>query len=88
MKSLCNYKFSSKIAPTIFSVLPTIVSGDEIITIYGEQFGYSAAKLSVTIGSQTCAIVSVNDTTVICTLSGLNIGIQNINVYLEGTLIQ
>ena len=83
--SNCTFEFSSDIAPIVSSVIPTNVSSPAVVTIYGSKFGNNTSLLTVTIGTQNCIVESADDETITCTLLGLSVGSQYVNVNLNGT---
>ncbi len=83
--SLCNYQFSSTIAPTIYSGTPLNVSGPANMTIIGSNFGNDATKLTVKIGNDNCNITAATNSTIVCRLLSLSVGPQNVLVNLKGT---
>ena len=80
----CNFTFSDSITPVIDSIDKTNINDTDSITLTGANFGSVIENTNVTIGSQLCAIQSVNDTEIICQLDGLNLGSQSINVNIIG----
>lgn len=80
----CNYEFASNVAPFISSISPLSIADQSNVTLSGYNFGNDKTKLSVTIGSQACNIVDANNQTIFCTLPGLELGKQNVNVNLAG----
>jgi hypothetical protein len=82
-RSSSSYEFSNAYTPVVNSVSPTQVSGSQEITIDGE--GLSANTL-VTIGNQTCQVVSANETQIICQLAGLDLGAQSVSLNVQGSL--
>lgn len=83
----CQFEFSTTIAPTITLVSPTSVSGSASVQIDGTNFGTDITKLSVKIGQQVCAVSSSTGTSLTCSLSGLEVGNQNIYLNLDGNVV-
>jgi len=80
----CSYEFSAQNTPQISSVSPTSVSSaDTEITISGSGFGNVESDVEVLIGSQDCVVSGVSDTEINCTLYGLEIGEQTINLRVK-----
>ena len=78
---ICIYNFVSTGAPTLSSVWPEYVdSTNTIVTISGENFGEIVENVDVQIGSQICTVLYVNDTEITCSLLGLEIGPQQVNL--------
>lgn len=80
----CQFQFDSSIAPTLSAVSPTSVNSATTITLTGTNFGSDSTKLSVKIGKQTCAVTAASGTSATCTLAGLEVGAQSIQVNVIG----
>ena len=83
----CNYQFSSAIAPKIFFATPLNVSGSTNLTINGSNFGVDTTKLTVTIGSDNCLVITATNNAIVCKLASLSVGPQNLLVNLKGNAI-
>ena len=83
--SNCNFTFTADVTPTVNSIQPTTFTAlNTQFTISGVNFGTDSSKVHVTIGSVNCAIVSVVDTSIVCTLAALDLGSQSIDVLVDG----
>ena len=81
----CNFTFDSTLTPSVSSISPTsLTTPNTVFTISGNSFGTDMSKVHVTIGQVTCQVTSVVDTSIVCTLANLNLGIQNVNVLIDG----
>ncbi len=79
-----SYAFSAEDTPEILSVSPTSVSlANTEITISGNLFGTSSSDVEVKIGVQDCVVSTVTNTEIKCTLSGLEIGDQSVNLRIK-----
>ncbi len=79
--SSCSFNFSSSVAAQVTAVSPTTVNAPNTqMTLTGMNFGTDPTQLTVTIGKQSCVVDSCTDTSILCTLSGLDLGENHITV--------
>lgn len=85
----CSFTFNSETVPTIDSVSPTTVNQTTDLTIIGQNFVDDNDKslIKVKVGNQYCQVTSSNLTQIDCTLDGLDIGAQNININIESNIL-
>ena len=80
----CNYAYTTAGVPTLSQVSPLLVSDSTNITIVGSGFGVVQNQIRVTIGGQSCSVLSLTNTNILCNLPNLDIGAQNVVVNLQG----
>ena len=78
----CNFTINSTFTPIVQSVFPSTVSDSTTqIVITGQTFGTEKSTLNIKVGKQNCTLVSVEDTSITCSLlDGLDLGDQAIEV--------
>ena len=69
------YAYSTTDTPTITIADPLTVNGGETVTLEGTLLDSDDSKLGVTIGGETCTIVSSTTTSVTCTVPSLAGGV-------------
>jgi len=79
-----NYTFSQAITPLLNSSSPLSVNSSSVVTLIGDNFGTDLANLVITIGTQICQPLAVNNTEITCQLNGLNLGDQNVKLNIIG----
>jgi hypothetical protein len=79
-----NFTFSEAITPVLNSASPSNVFHSSIVTLDGNNFGTDTSALRVTIGTQQCEPLTVNNTEITCQLTGLNLGDQTVLLNVIG----
>ena len=83
-----NFSFTIDVTPEISSISPiTFDDLNTTFTINGKKFSNDMSKVQVTIGSETCELVSSSLTSISCVLPRLNLGAQYVNVLVKSKLI-
>lgn len=81
----CNFTFTSDVTPTVSSIQPTsLTTLNSQFTISGSNFGSDSSKVHVKIGSVDCILVSLVDTSIVCTLAALDLGSQSVDILVDG----
>uniref|UniRef100_H3AM42 G8 domain-containing protein n=1 Tax=Latimeria chalumnae TaxID=7897 RepID=H3AM42_LATCH len=78
-----SYVYEARLTPCVSSVLPSStssVSASTILTITGTGFGSALQNVKVTVGKSPCHVLSVNSTTINCTVGYLVTGPHEISV--------
>lgn len=83
---ICNFEFNSANSPVIDSVSPTTVSQRTDLTIDGQNFDNQISLVKVKVGNQNCQVTSSTINQIMCTLDGLDLGLQNINLNIESKI--
>ena len=84
MNQNCSFTFTNDSISSLFSVYPTTGNQDSSpITISGSDFPSSSADVTVTIGSQSCDIQSINSTTIVCIPEPGVAGVYDVKVLLD-----
>jgi hypothetical protein len=77
----CAFAFSSAVAPLVTAVSPASVTQPNTeLTLTGSSFGTDSTQFTVSIGASPCAVSSVTDTSITCTVAGVSLGANNVNV--------
>ena len=77
MNTNCTFTISSNYTPLINSISPNTVNDSNTqIVISGINFGNQTDKVTVKIGNQNCLVNIIDDSSITCTLDGLDLGIQ------------
>lgn len=79
----CNFEFSTANTPVITSVSHSSVNQSTDLTISGQNFVDTQSLIKVTIGSQNCQVTSSNSIEIVCSIDGLDVGAQDININVE-----
>ena len=83
----CEFTFSAVQTPEVSSFSPSTITSDGVqVTISGSGFGTTLNDVTITVGSvdNVCNVVSVSDTEIICTMSGVHAGTQPWSVHISG----
>ena len=83
----CNFTFTTDSTPEVSSISSNYFNDlNNIYNITGSRFSNSSSKVQVRIGTEICKVENANNTEIVCVLSRLNLGLQNVSVYVEGNL--
>ena len=83
-----NFSFTIDVTPDISSISPiTFDDLNTTFTIAGSKFSNDMSQVQVTIGTETCELVSSSLTSISCVLSSLNLGAQYVNILVKSKLI-
>lgn len=81
---VCNFTYSANYTPVISSISPISINSSSQVSIKGSNFGTNISSVNIDIGGQECVIDSLNDSQLACLLNGINLGIQQINLNING----
>lgn len=80
----CFFNVSALVTPIVTSVSPLNINDTTTVTISGEKFGSDTVMVNVKIGKDDCNVTSVNDTSITCDVDGIDSGVQNVIVNVNG----
>ena len=83
-KTRTNATFRYSTLINVNSVLPLSISNSSLITLNGTNFGNVSSIVNVTIGKESCQVISINNTQIDCFLEALQVGLNELQVFFEG----
>ena len=83
----CNFTFTIDSTPELSSISSNKFNDlNTTFTINGSKFSADMSKVQVTIGDEICYIDSSSLTSISCILPKLNLGSQNVNIFIDSKL--
>lgn len=77
------YEFTELKNPQITSISTNEIQQETNLTLNGENFGIAPSDIDLKIGDQTCEPVSLNDTNILCSIKGLEIGSHSVKLNVK-----
>ncbi|XP_072177767.1 fibrocystin-L-like [Diadema setosum] len=81
-----NFTYSNISTPVVESFSPGTVEGDSTIMSFSGYFGPSSSSedVTITVGGTDCEVTSLNSSTIICDVSYVPVGTQNVMLHIAG----
>ena len=73
-ENVLSYEFLSDVNPRIVNISASEISEQTNLTIHGANFGSNKDELTIKIGNQICSVLELDDSNIVCSLQGLDIG--------------
>ena len=78
----CTFIWSSRVTPSLTSLVPHTITDAQLLTLTGEHLDSSRSNISI--GNQICTIIFASNTTIQCQISHLSAGNYSIMGSVEG----
>lgn len=85
----CHFSWDTTITPMFYTISPSTIRGSTNLTITGQNFlatGSVNTNVSVTINNNNCVVNHVTNTSIRCTIAGVEAGQYDVVGYVEGEL--
>ncbi|CAF3954248.1 unnamed protein product [Rotaria sp. Silwood2] len=84
----CSFTWAESVTPYLDSVYPTSIAGPQLLTLTGRNIAMndtmSSTSIHVTINRQICNVTSVSNSTIVCQIDSIQVGVHPIVASIDG----
>ncbi|CAF3664415.1 unnamed protein product [Rotaria sordida] len=88
LSKTCSFTWAESVTPYLDSVYPTSITGPQLLTLTGRNLAMNdtilPTSIHVTIDGQTCNVTAVSNSTIVCQIGSIQVGVHSIIASIDG----